>query len=356
MNYVEVENQIGLVDWDVNTHKTLKITGTRLGAVCGINPWTTPFQAWCEITKSAKPPFEETIYTHAGKVIEPKIINWLKSQYGENRVLAPAEYFDSDMSRIFDFYPSQKIFGGMWDALLVDAKGNPKGVFEIKTTKRVEDWLDNPPLYYLAQAFLYAKLLGVKYAIMVLCVMEESDYDVPENKIVNSDNTYTFMYDITDSDNPIDINYMMNEAVKFWNDFIVKGISPVYDEKRDDEYLRILKTANVAVNDDLTLLLQSLADNEAELNRLRQDNSIDVLEKTIKGQKEQLKKLMMKSMSDTDKYAEVPGWKLTKADDSVSYDIEAFLADNPSMEQELSNYAKIKTGAYTLRATKKGEN
>ena len=49
-----------------------KITGTRFAAIMGLNKWTTPFNAWCAITRTYEEPFEDTIYTVAGKTIEPK--------------------------------------------------------------------------------------------------------------------------------------------------------------------------------------------------------------------------------------------------------------------------------------------
>lgn len=52
--------------------RTLKITGTRLATILGMNNYSTPFQAWAEIVKVYKKPFEETKYTKAGKVLEPK--------------------------------------------------------------------------------------------------------------------------------------------------------------------------------------------------------------------------------------------------------------------------------------------
>ena len=70
----------------------LKVTGTRLAGILGLNKWNTPFQMWCEITKCARPPFEDTIYTLAGKAIEPKQIQWTKEQISEN-VLSPEEFF-----------------------------------------------------------------------------------------------------------------------------------------------------------------------------------------------------------------------------------------------------------------------
>ena len=52
--------------------KPKKITGTRFAAIMGLNKWTSPFNAWCAITRTYEEPFEDTIYTIAGKTIEPK--------------------------------------------------------------------------------------------------------------------------------------------------------------------------------------------------------------------------------------------------------------------------------------------
>ena len=55
-----------------------KITGTRFAAIMGLNKWTTPFNAWCAITRTYEEPFEDTIYTVAGKTIEPKQAEFMK--------------------------------------------------------------------------------------------------------------------------------------------------------------------------------------------------------------------------------------------------------------------------------------
>ena len=34
-----------------------KITGTRFAAIMGLNKWTTPFNAWCAITRTYEEPF-----------------------------------------------------------------------------------------------------------------------------------------------------------------------------------------------------------------------------------------------------------------------------------------------------------
>lgn len=49
-----------------------KLTGTRFATILGLNPWSTPFEIWCEVTRTYQKPFEDTIYTIAGKTIKNK--------------------------------------------------------------------------------------------------------------------------------------------------------------------------------------------------------------------------------------------------------------------------------------------
>ena len=37
--------------------KPKKITGTRFAAIMGLNKWTSPFNAWCAITRTYEEPF-----------------------------------------------------------------------------------------------------------------------------------------------------------------------------------------------------------------------------------------------------------------------------------------------------------
>ena len=59
--------------------RTKKVTGTRFATILGLNPWSTPFEMWCAITKTYEKPFEDTIYTVAGKTIEPKQADYMET-------------------------------------------------------------------------------------------------------------------------------------------------------------------------------------------------------------------------------------------------------------------------------------
>ena len=95
-----------------------KITGTRLAAILGMNKWSTPFEAWCAITRTYEKPFEGTIYTEAGKAIEPKITDYLRKRYFMD-LKSPEDVYGEDFFKKTwgDFFSHIKIFGGMWDAL-----------------------------------------------------------------------------------------------------------------------------------------------------------------------------------------------------------------------------------------------
>ena len=130
--------------------KPKKITATRFATILGLNPWSSPFEVWCEITKTYQKPFEDTIYTIAGKTIEPKQIDYMRKAYGMYNLKTPTDIYGADYFKKTwgDFFHDTKVLGGMWDSLLVDENGKPEAVLEFKTTKRAEDWVNDVPEYY----------------------------------------------------------------------------------------------------------------------------------------------------------------------------------------------------------------
>ena len=140
-----------------------KLTGTRFATILGLNPWSTPFEIWCEVTRTYQKPFEDTIYTIAGKTIEPKQAEYMKQTYFMSNLVTPTDIWGKDYFRqtYGDFFRESPVLGGMWDYLLYGKDGKPTTVLEMKTSKRVEDWKDDIPEYYALQAALYAYLLGV---------------------------------------------------------------------------------------------------------------------------------------------------------------------------------------------------
>ena len=75
-----------------------KLTGTRFATILGLNPWSTPFEIWCEVTRTYQKPFEDTIYTIAGKTIEPKQAEYMKQTYFMSNLVTPTDIWGKTIS------------------------------------------------------------------------------------------------------------------------------------------------------------------------------------------------------------------------------------------------------------------
>ena len=247
--------------------KPKKLTGTRFASVLGLDKWNTPFKTWCAVTKTYEDPFTENKYTLAGKTIEPKIIDYLNKTYFLNSVKSPTDIYGKDyFKKTFgDFFSNVEIFGGMWDALVYDEEIS--AVIEIKTTKRAEDWADGKaPIHYSLQAALYAYLLGVDNIVMVAAFLEDEDYEHPENFVPGVNNTIVDDFSLTERFP--DFEERIEVARDWWNKYVVTGISPDFDEKKDADILKALRTNTISANSDITAILaeaEQLTDEIAEV-------------------------------------------------------------------------------------------
>ena len=224
--------------------KPKKLTATRFATIMNLNAWATPFSAWCEMTRTYEAPFEDTMYTKAGKVIEPKVAEYLKNRYFMD-IKSPTDVYGPDYFKKTwgDFFPDSEALGGMWDFVGDDF------VVEVKTTKRVEDWKGadgkvEPPIYYKLQACLYAYLLGFDDVVMPCSFLQDKDYANPENFEPNIDNTVVTEFKLSEEFPTFKEDYV-DPALKFWNEYVLTGISPEYDEKKDADILKVLRTNKV---------------------------------------------------------------------------------------------------------------
>ena len=335
--------------------RTKKITGTRFATILGLNPWSTAFEMWCAITKTFELPFEDTIYTVAGKTIEPKQAEYMKKSYGMDLITPTdrygADYFNKTWG---DFFPENPHLGGMWDYLGVDENGVVDTVLEMKTTKRIEDWQNDAPEYYALQAALYAWLLGVDNVIMVASFLEEKDYEDPSKYVPNIKNTITVEFKV--SERYPDFADKVAQVEKWWSEYVDNGISPVYDEKKDAEILASLRTNCLAPETDIAALI-------AEGESLKKE--IDDVAATVKDKEKRLKKIneiikehATKQFRDGDKKVEVKGskyiWSLARTEKEVTtYNDEALKADG--VFDKYTTTTKDTSYRMTVSAIKEGK-
>lgn len=343
MSYKFVDSHIEL---DSLPKKFKKMTGTRFATVMGLNAWASPFKVWCEMTKTYEDPFEESIYTKAGKVIEPKICEYLRSRYFMD-IKSPTDVYGPDYFRKTwgDFYPDVEALGGSWDFLGDDF------VVEVKTTKRVEDWRGvdgevEPPIYYKLQASLYAYLLGFDNVVMTCSFLQDKDYEDPEAFEPTVDNTVVIEFKLSEAFPTFKESYI-DPALKFWRDHVLTGISPEFDEKKDANILKELrKNVTEASDKDIAKLM-------AEADKLRV--SVDKAEariadkkKRIKEIEDQVKESMKSQFRDGDKKVEIASkkytWTLSKS--------ERNSLDSTKLKKELpdvfTKYSK-KSEVYSLK-------
>lgn len=306
-----------------------KLTGTRFATILGLNPWSTPFEIWCEVTRTYQKPFEDTIYTIAGKTIEPKQAKYMRQTYFMSNLITPSEVWGEDyfQKTYGDFFRDKPVLGGMWDYLLTDKNGHPTTVLEMKTSKRVEDWKDDIPEYYALQAALYAYLLGVDDVIMVASFLEPKDYDNPEKFVCSGENTITRPFKVSERYPDFEKKYV-KPALKWWKDFVESGISPTFDERKDAEILKALRTNNLSPETDMVALVKEAEDLKAKLDAHAAEVAED--EKRYKVVTDMIKKAAIAQFRDGDKKVSVAGsaynWEVSRTSTS-KIDKDAMKAD-----------------------------
>lgn len=306
-----------------------KLTGTRFATILGLNPWSTPFEIWCEVTRTYQKPFEDTIYTIAGKTIEPKQAEYMKQTYFMSNLVTPTDIWGKDYFRqtYGDFFRESPVLGGMWDYLLYGKDGKPITVLEMKTSKRVEDWKDDIPEYYALQAALYAYLLGVDEVIMVASFLEPKDYDAPEKFVCSGENTITRPFKVSERYPDFEKKYV-KPALKWWKDYVESGISPAFDERKDAEILKALRTNNLSPETDMAALVKEAEDLKAKLDAHAAEVAED--EKRYKVLTDMIKKAAIAQFRDGDKKVSIAGsaynWEVSRTS-TTKIDKDAMKAD-----------------------------
>lgn len=307
--------------------KTKKVTGTRFATILGLNPWSSPFEMWCAITKTYEKPFEDTIYTIAGKTIEPKQAEYMKKYYGMD-IVTPTDIYGEDyFSKTWgDFFPENPHLGGMFDFLAKDENGKVDTVLEMKTTKRAEDWQNDVPEYYALQAALYAYLYGVDDVIMVASFLEEKDYNDPSKYKPSAKNTITVEFKV--SERYPDFADKVAQVEKWWADYVDTGISPEYDEKKDAEILSALRTNTLSPETDIEALIAEAEGLKKELDEVAASTADK--EKRLKTINDIIKEHAMSQFRDGDKKVEVKGstycWTVSRSS-TTTVDKDALKAD-----------------------------
>ena len=307
--------------------KNKKITGTHFPTVLGFDPWKTPFEAWCRCTRTYEIPFEGNKYTNAGEIIEPKVFDFLRTSMGfGKKLVTPEDVYGKDHFKKTwgDFFPDKDIYGGMWDALVVDDEDKPEYVVEIKTVQvdgrsgSLEDrWKDGEaPHYQALQASLYAYLLGIDKVLMVAVALEDKkgDYEHPEQVVPSYANGNVYIDGFKISERYPNFDLYIEQATAWWKTYVINGISPEFDEKKDAEILKALRTNSLNPETDMAALVKEAEQLKNEIDEV--NSTITEKEKRLKAINEQIKKYALEQFRDGDTKVSIKGqryeWVLSK--------------------------------------------
>jgi predicted phage-related endonuclease len=332
--------------------KPKKITGTHFPTIVGVNPFSTDFEVWCRCTRTYEKPFEGNKYTNAGQIIEPKVFDFLRNSMGfGKRLITPEDVYGKDHFKKTwgDFYPNESIYGGMWDALINDEDGKTEYVVEIKTVQvdgrsgsLEERWKDGEaPHYQALQASLYAHLLGVDKVLMVAVALYDSkgDYENPEQVVPSFANGNVYIDEFKVSERYPNFNFYIQTATDWWNRYVLTGVSPKFDEKKDAEILKALRTNTIDPDTSISSLIAEAETLKTEIDKVYE--SIGDKEKKLKGITDKIKKYAQEQFRDGDTKVSIKGAKfeyvLSKSD-TTEIDKEKLNADGL-----LEKYSKSKT-------------
>lgn len=339
--------------------KNKKITGTHFPTVLGVNPFATPFSVWCRCTRVYEEPFEGNKYTNAGQIVEPKVFDFLRESlgYGDRVITPEMVYGENPFKKTYgDFFRDTKIFGGMWDALIVDEVGAVDYVVEIKTVQidgrsgnLDERWKKGKaPDYQALQASLYAHLLGTDNVMMVAVALSDGngDYAHPEQVIPSFANGNVHIDEFKISERYPNFKLLLEKAERWWETYVLTGNSPEFDEKKDANILKELRTERVEPDEDITAIVT-----EHERLKSEYDKAIALLtdtKKRIDELSEEIKAYATKQFKDGDTRVSVKGttyeYVLTRSESSE--------INKKALEDDglLDKYLTTKTG-YRLTTT-----
>ena len=320
-----------------------KISGTYFPTVLGVDPWKTPFEAWCKNTRTYEKPFAGNKYTNAGEIIEPKVFEFLRTSLGFGKRLAtPADVYGKDYFKTTrgDFFPKQTIFSGMWDALIMDDTQKPEYVVEVKTVQvdgrsgsLEERWKDGEaPHYQALQAALYAYLLGIDKVLMVSVSLEDKkgDYEHPEQVVPSFANGNVYIDEFKISERYPNFDLYIEQATKWWNDHVLTGNSPAYDEKKDAEILTELRTNSINPTSDISALVAEMEQLKEEIEKI--SATFAETEKRYKNLSEQIKTYALKQFREGDNKVVINGSKYSfSLSKSVTTEIDKKSLENDGL-------------------------
>lgn len=141
-------------EWHALRNQVGVISGSEIGAILGLSPFTSAVTLWAE--KTGKLPRQSVGNTamRLGQLVEPAIRKLYEEQHSDHKVFEVGTY----ASRQYEWMHANP------DGICLDADGHPY-ILEIKHTAT---YWDSVPEHYRAQVFWYMFIFGLKKTVFAV--------------------------------------------------------------------------------------------------------------------------------------------------------------------------------------------
>lgn len=321
-----------------------KVTGTMIGGILGLSPFTTPFQVACELLGLGREDISDKPAVKRGKALEGKIIKYAGETWPEYGTWLDAEEVfqnrgDNPHAAPSDF--EDEVFAGHCDGILMTDDGE-EYIIEIKTTANYDSWKDGVPKYYYWQTAIYDYFLtkkGIVYFVLGLAT-PNTDRD-PYSWIANSETVYKY----DEALDTADIEEKIQMIREWYDTYIKNGITPDYDPENAGDVELYNHLIAVATSDQQReQAVDRINELTKKINELKVTSGILEYEDQLADLKKQLRDVMttldLSEIKNTDKDFHATLSKTTNS----TFSEEKMVADNIDPKKY-----KVETVSYTLR-------
>ena len=249
-----------------------KVSGTSLGGILEVSPWSTPFTVACALLGLAKEDISDKPAVKVGQALEEEIVRFADVAYPQYGHFYPAEQIFEKREGDHDSWESDwndEIFAGHLDGVVIGEDGE-EYVLEIKTSGNMDAWADGIPRGYQLQVCLYNHFMTKKdVAYVVLGVVNENTYKDYHSWIPNEKTVALFPLDIDQEA----FQKVLDEVREWYGKYILNGITPDYDPSNpiDAEMYEHLVGLTKDIS-EMETMVSKLAEVTREIDNLESDN------------------------------------------------------------------------------------
>ncbi len=266
--YTQPKCDFSIVDGHIETDGSVKgrITGTMMGGILNMSPWSTPFQVACRLLGLAEEDISDKPAVKAGKHLESKVIEFAAERYGERYgMFIPAEEVHEKREGDHASWASDfddEYFAGHVDGYVMNDDGESY-ILEVKTSGNLDAWVDGVPSYYYWQVALYNRFLtGQDHAYVVLGIVEEDERRDPTKWKPSDSNVRVFKVDIEQDG----VERILTKVREWYDTYIAKGITPTYDPSNPKDVEMFEHLANLTSDGgDISSMVDRLMEVEEEI-------------------------------------------------------------------------------------------